>query len=209
MSSKPTFQVTVNSVSADGATGLTSVDVSVDPETGEFEMQLPTWVSDIPKVFGKTLQGVVQTYEQACDEFSRERLGIALEPMLMFKWRSEVSSGALAIGLSEQIAIGITEVFSDGQRVYRRVAGGMGARLHEYEPLLLDDTPEVRAKYEELAESIRTAGAIFNDINLAADPTDFFLKIAYTDPKKPAAEPVQTELPLNTPSPTNPEDEEL
>lgn len=185
--SKPSFPVAVNSVNADGTTVLTPVDVSVDPKTGGFEMQLPNYVVEGtnvegPMLYADTLQGVVHAYEQVCDEYSRERLGIKAEPKLMLTWRNYVSTGAQHFGLQQQIGIGITEVFVVGDALYRRNGTVMGQRMRgEFVAIpqaLLDDTPEVRAKYEELAESIRTAGTIFEDFYLAANPTDYFLKIA-------------------------------
>jgi hypothetical protein len=199
--SKPTFQVAVNSANADGTTVLTPVDVSVNTQNGQFEMQLPTYVVegttvDGPMLYADTLQGVAQAYEHVCDEYSRERLGVKAEPKLMLAWRDYVSHGGRQFGLLEQFGIGITEVYVVGDRLHRRKGTTMGLRIGGKEFLstpsaLLDDTPEVRDKYESLAESIRTAGSIFNDIELAGNPTDFFLKIAYSEPTKPAAEPVQ------------------
>lgn len=219
------FEREALTVLEDGNTKTKRVNVGLD-SNGTFTVELPPHVSEAlnyePMITGDTLMGVMQQYEAECDAFSRWRLGKMAKPMLLFV---NVEGASKSEGVSHSVGIGLHEVLVEmddetgtPKHIYKRTdsPARLGARI--VEPMiglwfgsLFEDTPEVRAKFKELAESIEQA----NDaLNLFADVTVLgreqqFLAIAYTEPKKPAAEPVQAELPLTTPTSTNPDDEEL
>lgn len=212
------FKVTLNSVNAKGETSLEPVDVGFDPGEGTFAIHLPAWVQNSevrvgPVIYASTLKDATDSYEAACDEYSRLVLGVTFKPVIVVTTAGRIWSASCFE--SGQIDIECRRMFTDGHNFY--YAGSDGTVSTKFGRIadfpggtsIVDDTPEVRAKLAELCESVRRASMVISAMHEAADPTAYLLSISYTDPKKPAAEPVQTELPLNTPSPTNPEDEEL
>ena len=220
-----TFEREALSVLEDGNTKTRKITVQLN-NNGTFFVALPAHVSEAlglkDVIEADTLMEVIQEYEADCDAFSRWRLGKMAKPMLLFV---TVEGPSKSEGISHSIGIGLHEVLVEmddetgtPKNIYKRTdnPARLGARI--VEPMigswfgsLFEDTSDVRAKFKELADSIEQAADalnVFADVSVMGREQQF-LSISYTDPKKPAAEPVQTELPLNTPSPTNPEDEEL
>lgn len=214
MDAELNFKVEVFHANEDGTTCQKQIDVQLDVSSGRFDTPIPKHYA---KAFGyaegysfcmKDLRAAIEQYESLGERYSELAL-VKAEPKFALMVR--VDEREDHHDFDATLRMGLVPVWLISGRLFCRKEGeqGIGAEFLKIPRALLDDTPEVRAKYEELAESIRTAGAIFKDIEQAADPTDYFLKIAHTEPTKPAAEPVQAELPLNTPAPTNPEDDEL
>ena len=217
-----TFEREALTVLEDGNTKTKRVTVTMD-RNGVFTVALPPYVSESlnfdPTVTGDTLMSVMQQYEAGCDAFSRWRLGKIAKPMLLFvncdgPSKLEGVTHSIGIGLHE-VQVEFDEHTGTPKNIYKRTnnPARLGARIVEalvgsWYGSLFEDTPEVRAKFKELADSIEQAAAAFNpfgDVTLMG-LEEQFLAIKYTEPTKPAAEPVQAELPLTT---TTTDDEEL
>lgn len=227
MSKTFTFNRTVNSVDDAGIVVVREETVAFDPESGEFIIGLPKHVAlmaDYGNVHDKVLTEAVAKYEIACDNYSRQRLGITYEPVLMLVFATEAGGMAKQFGIGETLCIGLVPValFAAsrlGPTVttrYRYEDGSVGPEVR-FAPNLnrwyLPDTPEVRAKYEELAASMRKAGEILWGI----DGPDYFLKISHggsePSPAEPVAsasdDPAQPQLPFGESAESTVEDDEL
>lgn len=219
------FEREALTVLEDGNTKTKRVNVGLD-SNGTFTVELPSHVSEAlnfdPMITGDTLMSVIQRYEADCDAFSRWRLGKLAKPMLLFVNCAGPSKGE---GIRHSIGIGLHEVLVEmdedagtPKNIYNRTGNSarLGSRI--VEPVigswfgsLFEDTPEIRAKFKELADSIEQAVDVlapFADVSEMGREQQF-LAISYTETTKPAAEPVQTELPLAPTTSTNPDDEEL
>lgn len=222
MSKTLTFKLTVNSVDDAGIVVVREETFAVSPETGSFIVGLPRHVSlalDYGNVSDKLLSEAIAKYEIACDAYSRERLGVKFENMLLLVFVNGASSVARQYGLDETLSIGLTPVAvlrveGDNDIIRRRYDDGtIGSKIQvplNLNRILLPDTPEIRAQYDILVTSIRKAGEILSGI----DGADYFLKISHAGSEPVPAEPVasessdpaQPQLPSNEPVP---EDEEL
>lgn len=228
-----TFNREVMSVLADGMTETQEVEIILDSSTGKFHVALPDHVCTLltvnREIEADTLQGVVQQYESYCDAFSRRKLGTMPKPMLLIAQAGGVS---VEEGLDVSVGLGMREVlvdfFESGavEAIYNRAPNDCigaripGATLASWMFTLMEDTPEIRAKYSELAASIMRADDILMQMTSVHSPTtgmeNYFLSISYdsnpgapaaeTETTEPATEPAQPELPFST---TPDEDEEL
>jgi hypothetical protein len=216
------FEREALTVLEDGNTKTRKVAVEMD-RNGLFTVSLPVHVHEAlnydPVVSGDTLMGVMQQYEADCDAFSRWRLGKMAKPMLMFV---NVEGPSKNEGVTHSIGIGLHEVlveFDDElgtpKAIYERTdsPARLGSRIIEatnesWFGSLFEDTPEVRAKFKELADSINQAcNALKGFVDMdALGLEQQFLAISY-DSKQgaPAAEPEPSTPAVPT---TNPEDEE-
>lgn len=212
----------------DGNTKTKSVTVTLN-DKGIFAVELPAHVVEVLNynrtITGETLMKAIQEYESVCDSFSRWRLGKMPKPMLLFVNAQGPDSYD---GVTHSIGIGLHEVLVDFldesnhglPRIYKRTDHPMrlGTTIFEahgsWNCVLFEDTPEIRAKFALLADSIRQAASVLEPFcdyeRLGMDQQ--FLSISFTQapPQKEAtpepATPAQPELPFNTP---NPDDEEL
>lgn len=224
-----TFKRQINTVSPDGAMGLGTVTVALH-EDGQFSIPLPSFICESlnfkPICIQKSLEYVVQEYEAACERYSTWRLGKRPTPALAIVYQTRPRAGvADEYGLQNILGLGLVEVcfngtnYTEGDPLYRRHDHGelFGERLYSIGsmfPLVVDDTPEIRAQYERLAASFETARGILESLDGNPDPLATFMSIKFDgNPGAPAAEtktnepaaPAQAELPLTTST----DDEEL
>lgn len=230
-----TFKREAMGVLPDGMTETQEIEINLDVSTGMFTASLPEHVSEMFEdyriVTGTTLQDVVQTYEGDCDTYSRRRLGKMPRPMLLI---TQTGGDYDLEGIACSVGLGMHEVLVDFsednevETIYKRgstnnsIGARLGATLGAWNYTLMQDRPEIRAKYKELATSIQRADDILMQMVNVDHPTtgmeDYFLSISYDNrnPGVPAAEtettepatsdPAQPELPFST---TPEDDEEL
>lgn len=191
----------------DGTSCQKTVDVYLNRETHEFEIDVPDYM-----VVGGAFEGgassplsdkafikVTASYEDLSDRYSKWRLAQGRTPML---WLGTfVGPGDYAreqFGVDSMAGMGIREVVvaKDGDNELLidpktlKVAGSAGV----LKPILLKDTPEVRAKARVLIDSIEVVADILAGFRKTDDPTAYLLSIA-TDWK--------SETPISeTPQPT-------
>jgi hypothetical protein len=229
-----TFNREVMSVLADGMTETQEVEIILDSSTGKFHVALPDHVCTLltvnQEIEADTLQSVVQQYETYCDAFSRRKLGKMPKPMLLI---AQAGGAPIEEGLDVSVGLGMREVLVDFfeygavEAIYNRAPNDcIGARipgdtLSAWMYTLMEDRPEIRAKYRELAASIKRADDILMQMTSVHGTTtgmeNYFLSISYDSKQgEPAAEtkttepatsdPAQPELPFSTPTD---DDEEL
>ena len=199
----------------DGKPGSQIIDVTFNADTMLFSATLPAYVAKYNateidrEITGDTAQGVIETYEIRCDEYSRWRLAVAMPTRLWIGIYGTAGEFAKTMfGFTNVCGIGATsvkvpasgqmfEVLDDGS--IGNAVGNQGASM----PVLIADTPEHRAKVASLAASIQRAADILTGIRIAADPAEYLMAIR--DDWTPN-EPVQDELPLEV---VPPEDDDL
>lgn len=214
---KINFKRTVNSVDDAGIVVVREETVAFDPETGQFIVGLPKHVAAMAghgNVSDVLISEAVAKYEGACDTYSRERLGIKFESMLLLVFVNGASGMARNYGLDETLSIGLNAVavlrdpVGNNDIIRRRYDDGTIGPHIEVPPnldrVLLPDTPEIRAQYDNLVTSIRKAGAILSGI----DGADYFLKISHAGRAVESPEPVASAS-SETPQPVVAEDDEL
>jgi hypothetical protein len=227
------FKREINTVSPDGSMGLGRVGVSLRGSDGHFFIAVPDFICEAinvdPMIVAVSLDDACREYEGICENYSTWRLGKRPTPALAIVFQREPRTGiADEYGLQHVLGMGIVEVCINGtvhvwgDPIYQRHESPelFGERLIGVEamyPLVVADTPEVRAQYERLAATFKTASEILaalEDEN-NPDPLATFLSIKFDgNPGAPAAEtktpepapaPAQAELPLTTSN----DDEEL
>jgi hypothetical protein len=200
----------------DGKHGAQVIDVTFNSETLLFSATLPDHVASYngtvidKEITGDTAQGVIETYEIRCDEYSRWRLSVNAPQQLWIEIYSMAGDFARQMfDFTYCCGIGATAVkmLPDGQMV--RVlddgsfGGPVGSKGGTFQPVLIDDTPEHRAKVQTLAASIQRAADILTGLRTAANPGEYLMAIR-EDWQQQA--PVQGELPIE---PIVGEDDEL
>ena len=203
-------------VDADGKPGSQVIDVRFNSGTLMFSAMLPDHVTTHNgtvvdrEITGDTATGVIETYEIRCEEYSRWRLSVDAPTQLWIGIYSMAGEFAKsAFGFTQCVGIGFTpvkrlpsgdmvQVLDDGS-----LGGPVGSKGHTFQPVLIDDTPEHRAKVQALAASIQRAADILAGLRFAADPGEYLMAIR--EDWQPQA-PVQGELPLE---PVVDEDDEL
>jgi hypothetical protein len=201
----------------DGKPGSQVIDVTFNAETLLFSATLPDHVTSyngtvIDKgVTGDTAQGVIETYEIRCDEYSNWRLSVNVPTQLWIGIYSMAGEFARQMfGFTNCCGIGATPVkmLPNGQMVQVLDDGSLGAPCGSkggtFQPVLIDDTPDHRAKVQTLAASIQRASDILAGLRIAADPGEYLMAIR--EDWQQQQTPVQGELPLE---PVVDEDEEL
>jgi hypothetical protein len=220
MSNIFTIKKSVFHANEDGTSGSQIIDVTFNADTMLFSAMLPAHVANYngneidPELTGDTAQGVIETYEIRCDEYSRWRLSIGVPTQL---WIGIYSmSGEFAkqtFGFTHCCGIGATPVkaLPDGRMIAVRedgmLGGPVGSKGSVFQPVLIADTPEHRAKVQALADSIQRAADILADLRIAADPAAYLMQISddWAPPK-----PVQATLPFDAPPVVgNPADDDL
>lgn len=221
------FMRSVFHANEDGTTRQAEVPVHLDPDSAIFGIVLPTYMVEAlelksPVITANNIDGVCQQYEAISDEYSRWRLSIGAETAL---WIGRVvvvgDFMRQAFGVSAQVCLGVTEVFvvNDGKTlslIEKLPDDKRGKRIDTaflQNPILLPNTPEVRAKVESLIASIQQAADIIGGMVPLDDQQrlSYFLQIGDTwqPPTVIGTDPTQAELPLEVPAPVVPDDEEL
>lgn len=214
----------------DGTSGSQIIDVAFDDQTMLFSAVLPAHVAKYNgneidrEISGDTAQGVIETYEIRCDEYSRWRLAINVPTQLWIGMHITVGDFAReTFGFTQVCGIGATpvKVLPDGKMLRVLDDGSLstpvGSTGSVLQPVLIEDTPQHRAKVEELANSIQVADRILAGLRIAVDPAQYLMQIR-NDWALPA--PVQGELPFagidpqlhsgsNPENPQVPEDDDL
>jgi hypothetical protein len=202
----------------DGTETTKVIDVQFDKDTLMFSAELPEYVAkhngnmiDPMTVVSDTGNGAISIYEIRCAEYSRWRLGMNAPTQLWIGTFTGASDFVrTAFGFSSVCGIGATpvKVLPDGQMVAvlddGSIGGPVGSKASATQPVLVDDTPEHRAKVQQLADSIQRAADILTALNLASNPTDYLMAIG--DDWRQAPVPKQAELDLK---PVVDEDDEL
>jgi hypothetical protein len=199
----------------DGKPGSQIIDVRFNTGTLLFSAMLPAHVANYdykgsdPEITGDTAQGVIETYEIRCDEYSRWRLAIDAPTQLWIGTYSMACEFAkIAFGFMHACGIGATPVkaLQNGQMIEVLDDGSLGNLMGNKGgsmSVLIADTPEHRAKVASLAASVQQAADILAGLRTAADPAEYLMNIRSDwEPN----EPVQGELPLAI---VEPDDEEL
>ena len=199
----------------DGKPGSQIIDVTFNGDTLLFSAVLPAHAASYngttidAEITGDTAQGVIETYEIRCDEYSRWRLAVAVPTRLWIGIYGTAGEFAqTTFGFTNVCGIGATpvkvpasgqmvEVLDDGS--IGNAVGNQGASM----PVLIADTPEHRAKVASLAASIQRAADILAGLRIAADPAEYLMAIR--DDWTPN-EPVRGELSLEV---VPPEDDDL
>jgi hypothetical protein len=165
-------------VDDEGHAGKATVDVSFDPEIGQFVVVAPEHIFGGELLTASTLHEVIEKYEAACDTYSRERLRPDLTPMLSIYMMGAKDVRVKSLGTDASVLLGYMEVFQAGdQKVYRRDGKTIGPRMGD-NCRLLPDTEEVRAKLDSLIASIRTADDILQGLNDAPDRLQYLMSIS-------------------------------
>jgi hypothetical protein len=199
----------------DGKPGSQIIDVRFNTGTLLFSAMLPAHVANYngmtidPEIMGDTAQGVIETYETLCDEYSRWRLAIDAPTQLWIGTYSMAGEFAKStFGFTHACGIGATPVkaLPNGQMIEARDDGSLGNPVGNKGgsmPVLIADKPEHRAKVASLAASIQQAADILAGLNTAVDPAEYLMSIRSDwEPN----EPVQGELPLVV---ADPDDDDL
>ena len=199
----------------DGKPGSQIIDVRFNTGTLLFSAMLPAHVANYngmtidPEIMGDTAQGVIETYETLCDEYSRWRLAIDAPTQLWIGTYSTADEFTKStFGFTHACGIGATPVkaLPNGQMIEARDDGSLGNPVGNKGgsmPVLIADTPEHRAKVASLAASIQQAADILAGLRTAANPAEYLMSIR--SDWKPN-EPVQGELPLVV---AEPDDDDL
>ena len=191
------------------------IDVRFNTGTLLFSAMLPAHVANYngmtidPEIMGDTAQGVIETYETLCDEYSRWRLAIDAPTQLWIGTYSMAGEFTKStFGFTHACGIGATPVkaLPNGQMIEARDDGSLGNPVGNKGgsmPVLIADKPEHRAKVASLAASIQQAADILAGLNTAVDPAEYLMSIRSDwEPN----EPVQGELPLVV---ADPDDDDL
>lgn len=199
----------------DGKPGSQIIDVRFNTGMLLFSAMLPAHVANYngmtidPEIMGDTAQGVIETYETLCDEYSRWRLAIDPPTQLWIGTYSMAGEFAKStFGFTHACGIGATPVkaLPNGQMIEARDDGSLGNPVGNKGgsmPVLIADKPEHRAKVASLAASIQQAADILAGLNTAVDPAEYLMSIRSDwEPN----EPVQGELPLVV---ADPDDDDL
>ena len=207
---------TVFHVDADGKPGSQVIDVRFNSGTLMFSAMLPDHVTTHNgtvvdrEITGDTATGVIETYEIRCEEYSRWRLSVDAPTQLWIGIYSMAGEFAkIAFGFMQACGIGFTpvKVLSNGDMVQvlddGSLGGPCGSKGGTFKPVLIEDTPEHRAKVQALAVSIQRAADILVGLRTAANPGEYLMAIR--EDWQPQT-PVQGELPLE---PVADEDDEL
>jgi hypothetical protein len=199
----------------DGKPGSQIIDVRFNTGTLLFSAMLPAHVANYNgmtidlEITGDTAQGVIETYEIRCDEYSRWRLAIDAPTQLWIGTYSMAGEFAKStFGFTHACGIGATPVkaLQNGQMIEVRDDGSLGNPVGNKGgsmPVLIADKPEHRAKVASLAASIQQAADILAGLRTAANPAEYLMSIR--SDWKPN-EPVQGELPLVV---AEPDDDDL
>lgn len=194
----------VNGITSEVATMVTFVP----PRS--FSIDLPKHFNDMPGEWKnpgnfESADAAASYYGELADRYSRWKLSLNGEKCLMLgvmlgpgNFTSDVFCVDSLIGL------GLREVtrLSDGSINLRD--GTPVPLVKDIKPILLPDTPEVRAKVNALVASIHDAGTLIAGLRLPGTldgAAEYLLSISdnWTRP-----EPVQVELPLETPAAEKP-----
>jgi hypothetical protein len=211
-----TIRKTVVHCDEDGKMGSKTIGVKFNADTLLFSAVLPVYVAkynDIAcDVTGDTATGVIETYETCCDEYSRQRLLSDVPTQLLvtvYSLIGDFSKGELGLtrGLIHCCGIGAVpvKVLPNGHVMHVRYDGSASEMIGKKNDntILIDDTPEHRAKVQSLAASIQRAADILAGLRTAANPGEYLMAIREDWQPQP---PVQGELPLE---PVVNEDDEL
>lgn len=156
----------------DGKPGSQIIDVRFNTGTLLFSAMLPAHVANYngmtiyPEIMGDTAQGVIETYETLCDEYSRWRLAIDAPTQLWIGTYSMAGEFAKStFGFTHACGIGATPVkaLPNGQMIEARDDGSLGNPVGNKGgsmPVLIAYKPEHRAKVASLAASIQRAADI-------------------------------------------------
>jgi hypothetical protein len=209
MSNNFTIKKSVFHANEDGTSGSQIIDVTFNAESMVFSVMLPPHVADYngnamdPEISGDTAQGVIETYEVRCDEYSRWRLSIGLPTQL---WIGVyLTAGDFAkqtFGFTHVCGIGASpvKVLPDGGMIEVRDDGSLGnpvgSKGSVFQPVLIEDKPDHRAKVQALAQSIQQAADILAGLRIAVDPAAYLMQISET--WAPPA-PFQAALPFDPP----------
>ena len=194
----------------DGKPGSQIIDVTFNRYTLMFSAMLPAHVANYngttidPEITGDTAQGVIETYEIRCDEYSRWRLAIDAPTQLWIGTYSMAGEFAKStFGFTHACGIGTTpvKVLPNGQMIEVLADGSIGNAVGNQGasmPVLIEDTPAHRAKVASLAAGIQQAADILAGLRIAANPAEYLMSIRGD---WAPVEPVRGELPLDVVSP--------
>lgn len=164
------------SVNADGSIVETQLAVGLRVGSKNFVADLPPYVSKSGQVENESLQKLIESFESACDAYSRRKLA---SPVLMvLEINAPDTDKEVWLDAAPRFIIGgfvggwVHEVTNDG---------GIGRRLwvvNRNEFVYVPNTPELRAKVEQLQASICTAAGILHGLTICENPEQYLLNIS-------------------------------
>ena len=182
----------------DGTTRHAAVSVLFDPERETFSIfGAPAYLDvvisqadyELPSfMHAETVSKCVDHYGTVCEKYSAWRLAQRAEPNMLWigrqhKRRTEGMARDI-FGLDAQVGIGMRRVgkFTDkesGEIVVFDESGKLAldlmneARREHLLPIIVPDTPEIRAKVEALVRSVQLAADLLQGMADAADPVAY------------------------------------
>lgn len=196
----------------DGKPGSQIIDVTFNADTLLFSAMLPAHAANYngttidAEITGDTAQGVIETYEIRCDEYSRWRLALAVPTRLWIGiYTTPGEFAKTTFGFTNACGIGATpvKVLANGQMIEALDDGSIGNAVGNQGalmPVLIEDTPEHRAKVASLAASIQRAADILAGLRIAANPAEYLMAIRGDWTQNEA---VQGELPFEVAPPND------
>ena len=186
-----TIRKSVTHSTEDGTLGTKVIDVFLDEDTMMFSANLPSYVAAmsslskcVSPIVEDTARAVIDTYEVCCEEYSRWEAGKQAPTQLWIgTYTSAGDFARTAFGFTAACGIGATPVkvlpndqmlavLDDGS-----LGGPVGPKGGALQPVVVADTPEIRAKVKSLADSIQRAADILNGLGLAANPVGYLMAI--------------------------------
>lgn len=165
----------------DGTTVEKIVEIELNDDL-HFRMKLPDYIVQAfdlhPFVAAENALAAGAAYEAIADRYSKHRLCMGSEVLLMLDVCTFPShTGA---NLSINLMPVVTRTDEDGAiHAYESMSdGSIGPLCNMKYARLLPDTPEIRAKAEELIGSIRRANKIMQGFLQAEDPGAYLLEIS-------------------------------
>lgn len=202
-----TIRKSVTHSTEDGTLGTKVIDVFLDEDTMMFSAHLPPYVAEmtsakcISPIVEDTARDVISTYEVCCEEYSRWEAGKRAPTQLWIGTYTSVGDFArTAFGFTAACGIGATPVkvlpndqmlavLDDGS-----LGGPVGPKGGALQPVVVADTPEIRAKVKSLADSIQRAADILNGLGLAANPVGYLMAIGDNWQQPPLAKQAELDL---------------
>ena len=203
-----TIRKSVTHSTEDGTLGTKVIDVFLDEDTTLFSAHLPSYVAAmsslskcINPIVEDTAKAVVDTYEVCCEEYSRWEAGKQAPTQLWIgTYTSAGDFARTAFGFTAACGIGATPVkvlpndqmlavLDDGS-----LGGPVGPKGGARMPVVVADTPEIRAKVKSLADSIQRAADILDGLGLAANPVGYLMAIGDNWQQPPLAKQLALDL---------------
>lgn len=165
-----------------GICATASVEVTVN-DSGQFVANLPSYVAIHQECEGliicDRLTDLIETYEDACDQYSKWRLMVKVTPMLFVSASSQFDAAPHGIVLRLSWFPVVVHTADTGELTVI-VLDDAGKYLRALSPelgRLIDDTPEHREKIQALVDSVKTASGLLNDFNACSNPAEFLMAI--------------------------------